>query len=161
MTQEEILKSIQNYRKFLNWMYSWFTITVLEVIIWLWRTWSAVCRPSARCVLLSASKIANTICIMRGLSTVRRLLPTTTLILGGIWLWLWRRTWFAVCRPSARCALSSASNSQNSFTKMPVHKGRQDQNNVTNRRYLTMSMKKNLIKGMTEIGMLNAVFGIL
>lgn len=44
---------------------------------------------------------------------------------------------------------------------MPVHKGRQDQNNVTNRRYLTMSLKKNLIKGMTEIGMLNAVFGIL
>ena len=53
---------------------------------------------------------ANNIHNNRGLLTIRRPIPNTNLIFGGIWSCPWRETWFAVCRPSARCVHISASN---------------------------------------------------
>lgn len=82
-------------------------------------------------------------------------------MIGGNELCLWRRTWSAVCRPSARCVLLSGSDSSKQFLQ---HQGPADHSQTYSqyksrfRRNLSMSMKKNLIKGMTELGeMLNVI----
>lgn len=113
MTQEELEKSLESYRKFLNWMYSWFL-----------NCWSYS---------------------------------------GGNWLWLWR-IWSAVCRPSARCVLLSASNSRKHVLlhkRAAYNSPALSQYQSEFRRNFNMSLKKNLIKSMTELGEMLNVIGTL
>lgn len=87
MTKEELEKSLESYRKFLSWMYSWFfNCWRYSGGNWLWYEESdpqyADHRPDACCYRRVIP--ANTFCFTKGLRTIRRPYPNINLNLEGI-----------------------------------------------------------------------------
>ena len=115
-TKEQIQQSMAAYGALLKhinrWCLTWlFTSHYLEVFI-IWtsrRIWSAACRPSVRCVAMSASNIQQTWCWQEGCPLHGGRFPT--ILRQEVYAeWPWWKIWPSPWPLTAKCWPKSAVN---------------------------------------------------